>query len=381
MNSQLNLFFRQLSLYFITAVLFYFPSASGQISNPAMPDTSRGEKLEDLRIGAYLDVFGGWFSAENTGGSVPYFVSMNRSREISVNLAMLDFRYAKKRVRARLMPGFGTYMNANYAAEPGSLAWLVEANVGYCLHPEKQIWLDAGVLSSPYSNESCISRDHLMYSRSLAPEYVPYYLSGIKLSMPLGKRLNLYLYGLNGWQQIQDRNSYPAFGSQLEWRSRKSLINWNTFIGDERNAGSGIKAAQQRLRWFTDVYWVFNPDGKLSATACAYAGLQEYAVGWKFRKASWWQLNGILRYRWSERHSLSARLEYFSDPSAVVTEPLFGNTGFEIGSAGLCWNVHVSGNALFRVEGRQFFSRDSLFKEDKKGRQATWILTGFTIWF
>ena len=366
--------------YFILVLLLVTGAMHAQITNPAMPDTGKGERLADLRIGAYLDLYGGWFSAAGKDGSVPYFVNMNRSREVNVNLAMLDFRYAKNRVRARLMPGFGSYMNANYA-EPGGLAYLVEANAGYCLFPEKQVWLDAGVLSSPYSNESCISRDHLMYSRSLAPEYVPYYLSGIKLTVPLTKSLNLYLYGLNGWQQIRDKNDRPAFGTQLEWRGKKNLLNWNTFFGDERDLSRGQKGSLQRMRWFTDIYWVYNPDGKFSATACAYAGLQEYAAGFKIRKASWWQANAILRFRFSERHSLSGRLEYFSDPEAAVTEPLFDNSGFRAGSAGLCWNVNLTDNAMFRLEGRQFFSGQRLFSPEEEGRRPLWLLSGMTIWF
>ncbi len=352
-----------------------------QVSNPAMPDSSVGEKLADLRIGAYLDVYAGWFSHKGSSSQVPYFVSMNQSRQVSVNLALLDFRYQKNRIRARLMPGFGTYMNSNYSAEPGSLGYLVEANAGFCLFPEKQIWLDAGVLSSPYTNESCFSRDHLMYSRSLAPEYVPYYLSGAKLSLPLSRNLTLYLYALNGWQQIQDRNDRPALGTQLEWRGQKSLFNWNTYLGDERNGVSGLKGEKQRMRWFSDVYWVFNPDGDWSATACAFAGLQEYANGWKWSNASWWQVNGILRYRFHPDHSISARLEYFSDARAVVTEPLNPEGGFNLGSAGFCWNSSLGKNALFRVEGRQFFSKEKLFSDGNSGKAASWILSGLTLWF
>ena len=179
---------------------------SAQVQNPAMPDTSFGEKVEYLRIGGYMDLYYGSFQPNSKDGSIPYLVSMNQNRQISVNLAYLDLRYAKGRIRSRLIPGFGTYMNANYQGEPGGLAYLVEANAGYCLNPKRQIWLDVGVLSSPYSNESCISKDHLMYSRSLAPEYVPYYLSGIKCSAPIRTNLSLSLYLINGWQQIRDRN-------------------------------------------------------------------------------------------------------------------------------------------------------------------------------
>jgi len=375
---------------FALAVLFVFNGlyfvAHAQVVNPAMPDTTTGEKVKDLSIGAYLDLYAGWFSAKGHKNELPYFVSMNRNRELNVNLALLDFRYAKDRFRARLMPGFGTYMDANYAGENGSLAYLVEANVGYLISPKKKIWMDAGVLSSPYSNESCISRDHLMYSRSLAPEFVPYYLSGAKLSMPLSGKINLSLYLLNGWQQIRDKNESLAFGSQLEWRPNSiNLINWNTFIGDERRGISGMKGENQRMRWFSDLYWIFNPDGKISSTVCVYGGIQDYAETWAIRRAIWWQANACVRYRFSEKHSLSARMEYFHDPKNAMIDliPEMPGTGFRTGSAGLCWNMKLSANALFRIEGRQFFSRGNIFSEDNgaQSRQASWLISGATIWF
>lgn len=366
--------------FFVMIGLLIFKETAAQVQNPAMPDTSFGEKVENLRIGGYLDLYYGGFRAGGVRGrEVPYFVSMNQTRQVSVNLACLDLRYSSGRIRSRLIPGFGTYMNANYIGEPGGLAYLVEANAGYCVNVKRQIWLDAGVLSSPYSNESCISKDHLMYSRSLAPEYVPYYLSGVKGSMPLGPDVRLSLYFLNGWQQIRDRNPYPAFGTQLEWQAgKRSLINWNTFAGNEQNSEAGIQGEFQRFRWFTDVYWVFNPEGKVTLTSCAYLGLQEYAPGFKRRKAYWWQVNGQIRWRITPVHSLSGRLEYFSDPFQAVAASLVSGKGFEMGSAGLCWNLKAADRLLFRIEYRQFLARESILFNSSA---ASWLLTGMSVAF
>jgi hypothetical protein len=58
-------------------------------------------------------------------------------------------------------------------------------------------------------------------------------------------------------------------------------------------------------------------------------------------------------------------------------------TGFRTGSAGLCWNMKLSANALFRIEGRQFFSQGDIFSEGNgaQSRQAFWLISGATIWF
>ncbi len=46
-----------------------------------------------------------------------------------------------------------TYFEANYAAEPVGLRQLFEASVGLKLATTREIWLDAGVLLSPYGCE------------------------------------------------------------------------------------------------------------------------------------------------------------------------------------------------------------------------------------
>jgi len=368
-----------LKLFFCLLLLLPAFRLRAQIQNPALPDTSYGEKVENLRIGGYVDLYYGSFHSSPITGELPYFVSMNQNRQVAVNLACIDLRYAKDRIRARLIPGFGSYMNANYVGEPGGLTNLVEANLGYCMDMKRQIWIDAGILSSPYSNESCFSRDHLMYSRSLAPEFVPYFLSGIKGTIPISPKFNLMLYFLNGWQQIRDRNQSPAFGTQLEWRpGRYSLLNWNTFIGNEQNPEAGLQGDAQRMRWFTDLYWVFNPEGKISVTSCAYIGLQEYAPGFFRRNALWWQVNAQVRMRFSEMHSVSARLEYFDDPNRVVVQPADPSAGFQTGSAGICWNIRLMENVLFRLEGRQFFSKEKMYAS---GKLANWLLCGFSAAF
>lgn len=354
-----------------------------QVVNTGVSDTLSGNKLGDISIGGYIDAYYGFnFNAPATG-DVPYFVSMGRHNEANINLVMLDLRYTHERLRARFAPGFGTYTNANYAAEPGALKYIIEANAGLKLFKKKDIWLDFGVFGSPYTNESCVSRDHLMYTRSLAPEYVPYYLAGAKLTLPLHKKWTAYLYFLNGWQQIQDQNKGKSLGTQVEFRPNdKNLINWDVYIGDERSAA----APENRMRYFTDIYWIHNPNGKFSMTACAYIGVQQRRDSLTQDKSShiWWQANAIGRYSFTKKVSLSGRLEYFDDRSSVqivnINNPL---AGFRTMSGGLCLNVKLFDNAMFRVEGRQFYSLSDAFKTPSgaASKHSTWLIGNMTIWF
>ena len=99
-----------------------------------------------------------------------------------------------------------------------------------------KIWVDIGVLGSPYTNESAISRITHVYVR-FAPENVPYYITGAKFTVPVNSKLNTYLYIINGWQVIQDNNSWGnPLEHKVEYRPTDHvLFNWNTYIGDERS--------------------------------------------------------------------------------------------------------------------------------------------------
>ncbi len=369
----------RLFLFLLLLGCFTLNPVSAQVLNSGLMNSDTGEHIGNLSIGAYLDAYFGYDFSNPQGGEVPYFVSMNRHNEATINLAFLDIRYESERVRGRLVPGFGTYINANYQNEPGTLKNLVEASVGFQVSKEKEIWVDFGVLGSPYTNESAISRDHLMYTRSFAPEYVPYYLSGVKLSMPLSPKLTAYIYALNGWQQIRDQNRGKAIGTQLEYRpDAKNLFNWNTYWGDERSPNR----PEDRLRAFSDVYWIHDGDGKWDFTSCLYAGFQNNLTDRFNSRVFWWQANFIARYHLTEKIALSGRMEYFSDPNSIqITSEL--NPQFKAFSKGLCLNFNPQSNLLLRIEERYFYSPNQVFKN--AAQEATtdkfWLVSGITFSF
>jgi hypothetical protein len=376
-----NSIFTMKSWLILFLLVFYTLSFTlAQVNNSGIMSSTSGEKLGNLSIGAYIDAYYGYDFSRPEDGQIANFVSMNRHHEATINLAFVDVRYTSDRVRGRFIPGFGTYINANYASESGVLKNIVEASVGYQISEKKDIWVDFGILGSPYTNESAISRDHLMYTRSLAPEYVPYYLSGAKVSVPLSQKLTAYLYLINGWQQIQDQNQGKAIGTQLEFRpDQKNLINWNTYFGDERNA----LRPNDRLRAFSDIYWIHDSGGKWDFTSCVYGGFQNSVTERFNPRVFWWQANFIARYAFSEKTSLSGRMEYFSDPNAIQISPESLSDSFKTFSNGLCLNFSPTSNLLFRMEGRYFYSPHEIFitADSMPASSKFWMVTSMTFSF
>lgn len=358
-----------------TVLIFATTHAYAQIVNTGMMDTSSFAFKGKVTVEGYIDAYYAFDFNKPKSKDQPYFVSMARDREMNINLAYVDIKYSSSRLRARFVPGFGTYVNSNYAHERGTLKNIIEGSVGIKLSKNKGIWLDAGVFGSPYTNESAISKDHLAYTRSLAAENVPYYLSGAKLTLPLSTKWNAYFYLLNGWQQIYDNNNKMSVGTQLEYRPNNYLlINWDTYIGEEHSVADSTLGQ----RYFTDLYFIYSK-GKFSATSCFYIGVQEQASS---RKATWWQGNFIARYNLTEKLSLTGRVEHFSDPRAVMIIPITSVKGFAVNGSSLGLNYAVAANTLLRLEGRTFFSDKELFIRDGAPVKNSATITGnVTIWF
>jgi hypothetical protein len=225
--------------------------------------------------------------------------------------------------------------------------------------------MDAGILGSPYTNENPVSKDQIMYSRSLSAENSPYYLSGMKLGLPLRKNLRFYTYLINGWQQIQDNNEQLALGTQLEWQLGKNhIINWNTYIGNEKSQVQ----PQFDTRFFTDLYWIGKFGKKWDASVCLYAGRQRYSSyrydslisppdHATYRNYTWWNANVQLKYAFTTKISLSGRVEWFNDENNIFQTPWYrAEKGYRNGSFGFCLNRRVENNAMLRLEYRRFFT-------------------------
>lgn len=362
----------------ILLILFIPRFNSAQVLNTRLAEQMDSTGNEKVTFSGFVDAYYRYELNEPEGGNIPYFVSASRHGELNINLAYLGMHYRNDKVRARFYPGFGTYMNSNYASETGSLKYLLEANAGICLSKKRSIWLDAGVLGSPYTNESAISKDHFMYTRSLAPEYVPYYLSGLKLTLPLSEKVNLYTYFLNGWQNISETNESPALGTQIEYRpNAKWLLNFNTYAGSEESKQSPTAG----MRYFGDAYCIYNPDGIFSMTACTYMGFQEVKAP-KEKYSRWWQANWIGRIRFRQLNFASLRFEYFDDPDGIIVRSITNETRFQVGSVGIGYTRSINRNGMFRLEYRQFYSPNNTFiNRNGETNQSIGLTANLSVWF
>ncbi len=337
------------------------------------------DKKQTLTVGGYIETYYIYDFNKPADNNRPGFIySHNRHNEFNLNLGFLKATYNADRVRANLALAAGTYMNANYAAEPGVLKNIYEANAGVKLSKKKNFWLDAGIFGSHIGFESAISKDCWTLTRSILADNTPYYEAGAKLTYTTddGKWL-LSALALNGWQRIKrvEGNSLMSWGTQIQYKpSDKILLNYSTFIGTDKPDSARL------MRFFHNVYGVFTLSDKIGLTLGLDIGTEEKTSSGNGSNI-WYSPIGILKYTINDQWAVAARAEYYNDENGVIigtgTPNGFQTTGYSL-------NIDHSPvkNVSVRVEARALNSKDKIFvKQAGEKRNNTFISGSIAVSF
>lgn len=316
------------------------------------------ETKSPLKISGYAEVYYQYDFNNPENNTRPGFVySHNRNNEVNLNLGFVKANYETERFRANVALGVGTYMNANYAAEPGVLKNIYEANVGVKLSKNKNLWIDAGVLPSHIGFESAISKDCFTLTRSMLADNSPYFESGAKISYTSDSG-KWFVSGLvlNGWQRIQrvDGNSTVAFGHQLTFKpNEKITLNSSSFIGNDK------PDSIRQMRYFHNLYGSFQISQKFAFIAGFDIGAEQKAKRSEQYNV-WYSPVVIAKYAATEKLSFAVRGEYYSDEKGVIIATGTAN-GFKTFGYSFNADYWILPNLVWRTELKNLSSKDDIF--------------------
>jgi hypothetical protein len=338
---------------------------------PAIAQDSTQAK-NPLTISGYVEAYYNQDFNRPENNTAPGFLyNFNRTNEVNLNLAFIKANYTTERVRANVALATGTYMNANYSAEPGVLKNIYEANVGVKLSQKTNLWLDAGIMPSHIGFESAIGKDNWTLSRSLLAENSPYFESGLKLGYTTkDEKLYLSAMYLNGWQRIQrvDGNSTPGFGSQITYKPTGAVtFNYSTFIGNDK------PDSLRQMRYFHNLYGTFQLTSQFGIIAGFDFGSEQKAKG-NSNYNTWYAPVLIARFAPSDKIRIAARGEYYADKNGVIISTGTAN-GFQTFGYSLNLDYLPVENVIWRIEARSLKSKDAIFTHHDTAKKQNYFVT------
>ncbi|WP_113662744.1 porin [Pedobacter nanyangensis] len=331
-----------------------------------------------LTLSGYIETYYTYDFNKPSNNQRPGFIySHNRHNEVNLNLAFIKANYQTEQLRANLAVALGTYMTANYAAEPDVMKNAYEANAGVKLSKTANLWLDAGVFSSHIGFESAISKDCWVLTRNIVSENTPYFETGAKLSYTTdNQKFSATLLYLNGWQRIKraDGQSKPAGGLQLNFKaSDKITFNYSNYLGYE-----GQNAVRTQ-RFYHNLYGVFQLSNQFGVTAGIDYGTQQIAKGSSEKKEVLAPVI-IARYAFSPTWALAGRYEYYKDKQAMIitgTHP----DGFKVNGYSLNIDYSPFKQALLRLEGKVYQGDQQFIRNNNPVDYNASITTSLAISF
>ena len=328
--------------------------------------------LDNFKISGYLETYYSYDFGKPLDHNRPAFVyAFNRSNEVNLNIGFLKASYSSEKVRANLALMAGTYSNANLAAEPGVLKNIYEANAGVKISKHKNLWIDAGIFASHIGSESAIGKDCWNLTRSILADNSPYFESGVKISYTSDNE-KWFASGLvlNGWQRIQrvNGNNMPAIRHQLIYKpNSKITLNSSSFIG------SDTPDSTRQMRYFHNFYGKFQLHEKFGLIVGFDIGAQQKSKG-SSDYNNWYSPALIAKYSPSDKISIAASGEYYSDANGVIIYTGTVN-GFQTFGYSLNLDYNITDNVMWRIEGRGFASQDKIFTLDNASSSQNYFVT------
>jgi hypothetical protein len=322
---------------------------------------AQNDTLKKVSFSGYGELYYSYDFSNPANHEKPHFIyNHKRHNEINSNFILAKANYADKNIRANLGLMAGNYAQYNLSSEPTWSQFIYEANIGITLSKNKRLWLDAGILPSHIGFESAIGADCLTLSRSIAAENSPYYETGLKLGYRNRKEnLNLSFLILNGWQRIKkpDYIQLPSIGLQVNYQPGNNLtFNYSNFIGSDK------PDSLHSIRTFHNVFLQYLPQKSIGVILGFDLGTDKYNLR---DYEIWYSPVLILRYPINDKSFIAIRGEYYFDKHQIIITTNTIN-GFQVSGVSVNIDHKINENALFRMEGKVYNSKDKIFSSNLK---------------
>lgn len=307
--------------------------------------------LKNIEIEAFTDFYYSRFQLDESK-------NLNHSKllsnyaygyEFATNLTFLCFKLNYNNFRFKFTPAYGRFFNNTNLN-------IFELNLGVKLSKSKEIYLDAGIMESPLGNESPVSFNQITYTRSLAAEYVPYLINGVKLSWKVNEKFQSSIYLINSWLRLYEINKSKSLIFTNDFKLNKTVsIRHNLFWGNE--SIDFINPTKNYL-FYNELAINTNFENGIKTGTCIYYGYLFNNLTNPFDEDNgYFQANLMASIPISKKSFLVGRIEYFENFGRTLDNSLKTNEDKDnIISGSLGYDYNLNPFFSIRAEARLFNS-------------------------
>jgi Putative beta-barrel porin-2, OmpL-like. bbp2 len=232
---------------------------------PAAPAAAATWSIGPLDIGGTID---GYFTYNSNHPDAPnafngLYNFNDKADSFDLSLAKLTFNHDPDPVGVHLDIGFGRTLHDLHAGDPAddtAEKYIEQAFASFKPAKAKGFEADFGQFVTSAGAEVIEAKDNWNYSRSLLfTNAIPYYHFGLRTTMPLSKTFTAGFQLVNGWNNIEDKNSGKTMGFTGALVKTKYSLFGNYYTGPE-NASTNVG-----WRNLFDTTILLTPPGKLNA--------------------------------------------------------------------------------------------------------------------
>jgi hypothetical protein len=214
-----------------------------------------------------------------------------------------------------------------------------------------KLQLDAGKFVTPLGAEVIESQDNWNYSRSVLFGYaIPFYHTGLRATLPVGDKLTLAGYLVNGWNNSSEiHGGFPCVGLTATAKPTGKLTWIANYMG-----GTETEAGETRH--------IF--DTTLTLAAAPKLSLQGNLDYGKEGGTTWWGVAAYAKVQVRPTWALVGRYEYLDD-----TDGGFVTVGQKAQTVTLTSDHLVAGGLRLRLEYRRDFTENPFFTAENGGKK------------
>jgi hypothetical protein len=331
----------------------------------ASPGVAAADEPPPFEITGFVDGYSA-YGFNRPGGvdsSLRAFDAKNEQFSFAVLEVALEQKPAvERRVGFRADLNFGPTADLVHAFEPGdkdSFKAFEQAYVSYLSPAAGGLQVDLGKFVTPHGAEVIEAKDNWNYTRGLLFSWaIPFYHVGVRAALPMGDKVTLTGFLVNGWNNAVENNGRKTFGLSAMVKPTGSLtLIQNVMTGPETADDDG----SDRLLADTVVSWTVTPT--LSLMANYDYGRDENGAG---PSATWQGVALYARVQVTDAWALSPRVEWFEDEDGFAT--LTPQTLQEVT---LTSELRLAGGLLTRLEYRHDVSDVKFFDDDQGGKSRS----------